>query len=112
MAKIGYARVSTVKQDLSEQIAALEKFGCEKIFFGKFSGKAKDEDFNTILRRVAQSQIQLNNMLNYVREGDGATLIFSYDTMADCLKNEIGISRAIFNGEYRGWLIGVNKGNG
>lgn len=44
--------------------------------------------------------------------GVGSTLVFSYDTMTDCLKHEIGISRAIFNGEYRGWLIGVNKGNG
>lgn len=38
MAKVGYARVPTQKQDLSEQIAALEKFGCEKIFSGKHSG--------------------------------------------------------------------------
>ena len=45
-------------------------------------------------------------LLNGVR-GERSTLVFSYDTMADCLKNEIGISRAIFNGEYRGWLIGV-----
>lgn len=70
MAKIGYARVSTTKQDLSEQIIALEKFGCEKIFSGKFSGKAQDEDLETILTRVKQNKVQLNNMLNYVREGD------------------------------------------
>lgn len=43
--------------------------------------------------------------------GDRETEVFSYDTMTDCLKHEIGISRAIFNGEYRGWLIGVNKSN-
>ena len=100
MAKIGYARVSTSKQDLSEQIAALKKFGCEKIFFGKFSGKAKDEDFNTILRRVTQSQIQLNNMLNYVREGDvvvvtkldrlGRSLIQCLKTLDYFKQNKIG----------------------
>ncbi|MDO9795002.1 recombinase family protein, partial [Glaesserella parasuis] len=28
MALIGYARVSTLKQDLNEQIVELEKFGC------------------------------------------------------------------------------------
>lgn len=37
----------------------------------------------------------------------GIQKVLIYDTMANCLKNEIGISRAIFNGEYRGWLIGV-----
>ena len=68
MAKIGYARVSTTKQDLSEQITALKKFGCEKIFSGKFSGK--DEDLETILTRVKQNKVQLDKMLNYVREGD------------------------------------------
>ena len=39
----------------------------------------------------------------WASNGIGSTVIFSYDTMTDCLKNEIGISRAIFNGEYRGW---------
>lgn len=39
--------------------------------------------------------------------GIGETEIFSYDTMTDCLKNEIIIECAIFNGEYRGWLVGV-----
>ncbi len=48
MAKIGYARVSTLKQDLSEQITALEKFGCKKIFSGRHSGKAEKK------RRAAQ----------------------------------------------------------
>jgi resolvase/integrase-like protein len=71
MAKIGYARVSTQTQDLSEQLTALRKFGCEKIFSGKFSGKALDEeDLETILTRVKQNKVQLDKMLNYIREGD------------------------------------------
>ena len=40
-------------------------------------------------------------------DGVGLNEIYSYDTMKDCLKNEIAIGRAIFNGEYRGWLISV-----
>lgn len=102
MAKIGYARVSTVKQDLSEQITALEKFGCEKIFSGKFSGKDEDEDedLETILTRVRQNKVQLDKMLNYVREGDivvvtkidrlGRSLIQCLKTLDYLKQNKIG----------------------
>ncbi|PRJ75509.1 recombinase family protein [Haemophilus influenzae] len=98
MTKIGYARVSTTKQDLSEQIAALKKFGCEKIFSGKFSGK--DEDLETILTRVKQNKVQLDKMLNYVREGDivvvtkidrlGRSLIQCLKTLDYFKQNKIG----------------------
>lgn len=98
MAKIGYARVSTTKQDLSEQITALKKFGCEKIFSGKFSGK--DEDLETILIRVKQNKVQLDKMLNYVREGDivvvtkidrlGRSLIQCLKTLDYFKQNKIG----------------------
>lgn len=98
MAKIGYARVSTTKQDLSEQITALKKFGCEKIFSGKFSGK--DEDLDTILTRVKQNKVQLDKMLNYVREGDivvvtkidrlGRSLIQCLKTLDYFKQNKIG----------------------
>ena len=100
MAKIGYARVSTTKQDLSEQIAALKKFGCEKIFSGKFSGKDQDEDLETILTRVKQNKVQLDKMLNYVREGDivvvtkidrlGRSLIQCLKTLDYFKQNKIG----------------------
>lgn len=100
MAKIGYARVSTTKQDLSEQIAALKKFGCEKIFSGKFSGKDQDEDLETILTRVKQNKVQLDKMLNYVREGDivvvtkidrlGRSLIQCLETLDYFKQNKIG----------------------
>ena len=98
MAKIGYARDSTTKQDLSEQITALKKFGCEKIFSGKFSGK--DEDLETILTRVKQNKVQLDKMLNYVREGDivvvtkidrlGRSLIQCLKTLDYFKQNKIG----------------------
>jgi DNA invertase Pin-like site-specific DNA recombinase len=100
VAKIGYARVSTTKQDLSEQITALKKFGCEKIFSGKFSGKDQDEDLETILTRVKQNKVQLDKMLNYVREGDivvvtkidrlGRSLIQCLKTLDYFKQNKIG----------------------
>ena len=33
MALIGFARVSTQQQDLSEQIQVLKEYGCKKNFF-------------------------------------------------------------------------------
>ncbi|MCT1905260.1 recombinase family protein [Oceanobacillus sojae] len=40
--KYGYARVSTVHQDLESQIQALEKEGCETIYSEKFTGTKAD----------------------------------------------------------------------
>lgn len=40
--KYGYARVSTVNQDLAAQLQALEKECCEKIYSEKFTGTKSD----------------------------------------------------------------------
>ena len=58
MALIGYARVSTVGQDLTVQMERLTETGCSKIFASKHSGKS---DAN---------KEQLSDLLDYVREGD------------------------------------------
>ncbi|WP_077308694.1 recombinase family protein [Terribacillus halophilus] len=48
--KYGYARVSTVNQDLAGQIKSLEKEGCEKIYSEKFTGtKADRPQFKELL---------------------------------------------------------------
>lgn len=54
--KVGYARVSTQDQNLSAQIEALKTAGCKKIFKEKVS--------------ATKDRPQLNEMLNYVKEGD------------------------------------------
>ena len=55
--KIAYVRVSTVEQNEARQIEALEKYGIEKWFTEKVSGK------NT-------NRPQLQQMLEFAREGD------------------------------------------
>ena len=56
--KVGYARESSVGQNLESQIRILEEHGCDKIYQEKKSGRSmKDRD-------------QLQEMLSYVREND------------------------------------------
>ena len=48
--KYGYARVSTLHQDLEAQLQALEKEGCDEIYSEKFTGtKQIDQSFNNYL---------------------------------------------------------------
>ena len=42
--KIGYARVSTIDQDLQSQIDLLKKEGCDKIFTEKVSGASSHRE--------------------------------------------------------------------
>lgn len=58
MAKVGYARVSSVGQSLEVQLEQLEAAGCEKVFAEKRSG------------RSAGDREELQRALDWVREGD------------------------------------------
>lgn len=55
--KIGYVRVSSIEQNEERQIRALEGHGVEKFYVEKVSGKDRNRP-------------ELNEMLNFVREGD------------------------------------------
>ena len=55
--KFGYARCSTLDQNLDWQIGALMKEGCDRIFQEKFTGTRKDRP-------------ELLRMLDMLREGD------------------------------------------
>ncbi|PJG82591.1 recombinase family protein [Caviibacterium pharyngocola] len=72
MSLIGYARVSTQRQDLNEQLDALKAFGCKKIFTGKHSGKALN------------NQKQLDELFNYIREGD-TVVVTKFDRLGRSL---------------------------
>jgi len=56
--KIGYARVSTLEQNLDRQIKELEQAGCEKIFQEKASGKS------------TENRAMFKECLEFVREND------------------------------------------
>ena len=55
--KIGYARVSTIEQNLDVQLQALKKAGCQKIFREKVSGATRDRP-------------EFQRMLDQIRNGD------------------------------------------
>lgn len=57
MATVGYARVSTVDQDLTAQLEQLQATGCVRVYREKVSGAQHDRP-------------ELAAMLDYVREGD------------------------------------------
>lgn len=69
--KIGYARVSTADQNLDLQIRALEKEGCEKIYYEKASGARRDRP-------------ELIDALNYARSGD-SIVVWKLDRLARSL---------------------------
>ena len=56
--RIGYARVSTVQQDLARQMKALEAAGCARVFSDKASGKSM------------KGRPQLDAALKALRPGD------------------------------------------
>lgn len=59
---VGYARVSTVEQNIERQEVSLKGLGCEKVYIDKISGATLDRP-------------EFNRMMDYVRDGD--TLIVS-----------------------------------
>lgn len=58
MARIGYARVSTVDQDLEIQLAKLKAEGCELIRSEKVSGASRD------------GRVELETVVAFLRPGD------------------------------------------
>lgn len=55
--RVGYARVSTLDQNLDMQVDALEKAGCDRIYTEKMSGKKDDRP-------------ELQRCLDTLRDGD------------------------------------------
>lgn len=74
MAKYGYARVSTVAQDLESQIQSLESEGCTQIYKEKFTGTKTDRPvFNEVMSLLAEGDTlvvtKLDRLARNTREG-------------------------------------------
>ena len=77
---IGYARVSTKEQDLSLQLDALSKYGCDRIFTDKMSSVKERQG--------------LADALGYLREGD-TLVVWKLDRLCRSLPDLIKISEQI-----------------
>lgn len=80
--KIGYARVSTISQDLNSQIESLEKSGCETIYSGKRSGvSTANED-------------ALNELINFARSGD-TVVVTKLDRLGRSLSQVLSVLKQL-----------------
>jgi DNA invertase Pin-like site-specific DNA recombinase len=80
--KIGYARVSTIDQNLDLQIDCLKKAGCQKIITDKISGSL-------------QNRVGLEELLNIIRKDD-EVIVWRLDRLGRSLKHLIELI-TIFN---------------
>ena len=77
---VGYARVSTKEQDLSLQLDALTKHGCDRVFTDKLSAAKERQGFA--------------DALDYLRAGD-TLVVRKLDRLCRSLPDLIGISEQI-----------------
>ncbi|WP_251522115.1 recombinase family protein [Staphylococcus sp. Marseille-Q6910] len=94
MAKIGYARVSTRDQSLDSQTDALIKFGCEKIFSEKVSGRKT-------------KRTELDKCLEYLRDGD-TLVIYKLDRLGRTTKQLIELSQWLESNNIDLQIIDMN----
>ncbi|MHA6251160.1 recombinase family protein [Oceanobacillus sp. CAU 1775] len=80
--KYGYARVSTLHQDLSGQLQQLEREGCDKIYKDKFTGTKRDRP-------------NFNKLLEVLKEGDTLT-VTKLDRFARTTSDGISVIKELF----------------
>jgi DNA invertase Pin-like site-specific DNA recombinase len=99
MGVFGYARVSTLDQNLDLQKDELQKYGCSKIFFEKASGKNVERP-------------QLNKLLEGLREKD-VVVVYKLDRLARSLKDliELVSELALKKVEFVSLSDGINTGS-
>src|SRR5271165_1946416 len=126
--KIGYARVSTLDQNLDLQLQALKKAGCRRIFQEKISGSnrnrpefrrmldhIREDDIIVVwkLDRLARSTRDLLETMEIIREAGGRFLSIS-EPWADTTSHSGKMIMTIFAGiaEFERDLIRERTGAG
>lgn len=93
MAKYGYARVSTVAQDLESQIQSLESEGCTIIYKEKFTGTRTDRSV-------------FNEVMESLTEGD-TLVVTKLDRLARNTKEGIEVIESLFERGVRVHVLNV-----
>ena len=91
--KYGYARVSSVGQNLTAQIRQLEEVGCDLVFKEKVSGRKKEdrEQFNILLGKVQKGDtIVVTKLDRFARSTKDALSTIEY-------LNNKGVSLVVLN---------------
>ncbi|WP_413790613.1 recombinase family protein [Bacillus thuringiensis] len=91
--KYGYARVSTIAQDLTVQNEELKKEGCEFIFEEKFTGTKTDRP-------------QFKQLLKELQEGD-SLVVTKLDRLARNTKEGIEIIESLFQKSVKVHVLNV-----
>ncbi|MBN3556052.1 recombinase family protein [Fictibacillus nanhaiensis] len=91
--KFGYARVSTVSQELKVQLSALQKENCDQIYSEKFTGTKSDRP-------------QLKVVLTLLEEGD-TLVVTKLDRLARNTVEGIEIVRNLFSKGVRVHVLNV-----
>lgn len=91
--KIGYARVSTISQELEVQIQALEAENCDNIYSEKFTGTKADRP-------------KLQEVLTLLKEGD-TLVVTKLDRLARNTVEGIEIVRDLFSKGVRVHVLNV-----
>ena len=112
MATVGYARVSSIGQNLDLQLEKLQEYGCEEIFQEKRSGRTAarpalkeclryvrrgDVLVITRLDRLARSTLDLHRILEQLQENDVGFVVLdqAIDTTTSAGKLVFGILASV-----------------
>ncbi|ATP92860.1 resolvase [Bacillus altitudinis] len=91
--KYGYARVSTLSQELEVQIIALEKEGCDNIYSERITGTKSERP-------------QLQKVLSIIKEGD-TLVVTKLDRLARNTVEGIEIVKGLFSKGVRVHVLNV-----